>query len=239
MCSLRILYIFLGFTFLIHCTDYQGQTHMSEEDQFTLLRQEMVKNQIVNRGIVNPEVVRAMLTVKRHKFVLSEYIHQAYNDGPLPIGEGQTISQPYIVAYMTEILELKPDHKILEIGTGSGYQAAVLAEISPHVYTIDIVKNLLERAKKVLKEEGYTTVRVRYGNGYEGWPEEAPFDAIIVTCAPDNIPESLVSQLKNNGRLIIPIGGEYSVQQLVLVEKEDGKIKKKDVLPVRFVPMVE
>jgi protein-L-isoaspartate(D-aspartate) O-methyltransferase len=224
---------------MMFCGGGEQGTAMPDEAHYDQKRRDMVDTQIIRRGIKDPRVIQAMLRVKRHKFVPDDYLNQAYDDGPLPIGEGQTISQPYIVAYMTEILQIEPDHKILEIGTGSGYQAAVLSELTPHVYSMDIIKTLVSRARETLAAEGFSTVKIRHGDGYKGWPEEAPFDAIIVTCAPDDIPGALVAQLKEGGRMIIPIGGVFSTQQLVLAKKMKGKIKKKEVLPVRFVPMIK
>jgi protein-L-isoaspartate(D-aspartate) O-methyltransferase len=197
----------------------------------------MVKSQIESRGISSTKVLKALRNVARHKFVPEQYQSEAYQDHPLPIGEGQTISQPYIVALMTEVLDLTPDEKVLEIGTGSGYQAAVLAEICKHVYTIEIIETLGEKAVSLLKELGYTQIKVKIGDGYQGWPEHAPFDAIIVTCAPTHIPTPLKQQLAEGGKMVIPVGKTFS-QQLVLLEKKKGKIVQKAIIPVRFVPMV-
>lgn len=201
-------------------------------------RERMVENQIAERGITDTRVIRAMKEVERHLFVPEIVRSRAYSDNPLPIGEGQTISQPYIVALMTEYLKLKPDMKVLEIGTGSGYQAAILAEIVSEVYTIEIVESLGTRAKKLLDSLGYDNIQVRIGNGYEGWEEHAPYDAIIVTCAPNNIPEPLKEQLAEGGRMIIPVGGR-NIQNLVLNRKKKGRIRQQSVLPVRFVPMID
>ncbi len=205
----------------------------------TRLRDRMVKEQIIARGIKDPRVITAMETVPRHLFVPSKYRSFSYGDYPLSIGEGQTISQPYIVAFMTEVLELTADHKVLEIGTGSGYQAAILAELVKEVYTIEIIPKLGKRAQKTLGELKYENIRVKIGDGYKGWPEAAPFDAIIVTCAPDKIPEALVEQLREGGRMIIPVGREGGVQKLVKVIKKGGKVKTQAVMDVRFVPMVK
>ncbi len=177
-----------------------------------------------------------MNKVERHRFVPKHLAARAYEDNPLPIGEGQTISQPYIVAFMTEVLDLKPADRVLEVGTGSGYQAAILAELCKEVYTIELVKTLGERADSLLRKLGYSNAFVRIGDGYEGWPEAAPFDAIIVTCSPSHIPKPLEEQLKEGGRMIIPVG-ESSVQELVLVTKQGGRLKKQKRLPVLFVPM--
>ncbi len=200
------------------------------------LRENMVEKQLKNRGITDMATLKAMSKVPRHEFVPDQFKQEAYDDGPLPIGEGQTISQPYIVAFMTQSLNLKPGDKVLEIGAGSGYQAAVLAEIVDSVYTIEIVEKLGLRAKEKLLELGYTNVNVRIGDGYHGWPEKGPFDAIIVTAGAETIPPALIEQLKNGGRLIIPQGSTTSVQELVLVTKAKDKIKTKKLLPVRFVP---
>ena len=204
-------------------------------------RQCMVENDIANypyMPVRDPAVLMAMRRVPRHVFVPEEDSRHAYENRPLPIGYNQTISQPVIVAHMTELLGLKAGHKVLEIGTGSGYQAAVLAELCDSVYSIEIVAPLGERAKAVLGELGYHQVRVRIGNGYEGWPEEAPFDRIIVTCAPDDIPEALTEQLAPGGRIIIPVGSPWQAQQLIVVRKNrKGKISSEKQYPVRFVPM--
>jgi len=196
----------------------------------------MVKTQIKKRGVKDPNVLSAMLAVKRHLFVPESYRSQAYADRPLPIGNGQTISQPYIVALMTERLELSADDKVLEVGTGSGYQAAVLGELVDQVYTIEIVEPLGVQAKELLHNLNYNNIIVRIGDGYQGWSEHAPFDAIIVTCSPTHIPEPLKNQLAEGGRLIIPVGDRYT-QELVLLNKTKGKIKRKEIIPVRFVPM--
>jgi len=202
------------------------------------LRAQMVKEQIEDRGLTNTAVLAAMRKVPRHKFVPEPFRDLAYVDAPLAIGHGQTISQPYVVAVMTELLHLKPTDRVLEIGTGSGYQAAVLAEIAAQVYTIEIIEPLATSAAERLKRLGYSTVQVKCGDGFLGWPEHAPFDAIIVTCAVDPIPEPLIKQLKPGGRLVIPEGQPMSEQWLVLVEKDpSGKIGRRRVLPVAFVPM--
>ncbi|MHC4457971.1 MAG: protein-L-isoaspartate(D-aspartate) O-methyltransferase [Planctomycetota bacterium] len=201
-------------------------------------RARMVAGQIKARDVSDPNVLKSMLTVPRHAFVRHRDLRRAYADHPLPIGLGQTISQPYIVAFMTEALQLKPDSKVLEIGTGSGYQAAVCAEIAKQVYTIEIVEGLANRATKCLKELGYPNVFVRFGDGFFGWPEEAPFDAIIGTAAAGRIPEPLLEQLKPGGRMILPYGSPRGFQYLVLITKDDkGNISRKNVMPVRFVPM--
>jgi len=206
-----------------------------KKDDFTRLREQMVQNQIIYRGVKDKRVLAAVSKVERHLFVPENLQKQAYQDEPLPIGYGQTISQPYIVAYMTEQLELNGDEKVLEIGTGSGYQAAILGELAMEVYTIEIVPELGEIANQRLSNLEYTNVHVRIGDGYNGWPERAPFDAVIVTAAPDHIPPPLVDQMKIGGRLIIPVG-DYSQELLLMVKTEKG-IEKKRKIPVRFVPM--
>ena len=198
----------------------------------------MVAEQLVapGRDITNARVLAVMGRVPRHEFVPERLRRDAYADYPLPIGHGQTISQPYIVAFMTEQLEPKPTDRVLEIGTGSGYQAAVLAELVAQVYTIEIIEELAQRAAADLKRLGYTNVHVRAGDGYLGWAEAAPFDAIIVTCAPERVPQPLIDQLKEGGRMIIPVGRVWN-QELVLLRKREGKLEQHAVLPVSFVPM--
>ncbi len=201
-------------------------------------RARMVAIQIQARDVKDPNVLKAMRIVPRHAFVRATEQRYAYIDNPLPIGYDQTISQPYIVAFMTEALKLKSDSKVLEIGTGSGYQAAVCAEIAQQVYTIEIVEGLAKRAKKCLKELGYPNVFVRFGDGFFGWPDVAPFDAIIGTAAAGRIPEPLLEQLKPGGRMILPYGKTWGFQYLVVIAKDkEGKISKQNVMPVRFVPM--
>ncbi len=209
------------------------------QEHWDAARRRMVAEQIAGagRGITNSRVLEVMGKVPRHEFVPESQRAKAYADIPLPIGQGQTISQPYIVAFMTERLDPRKTDRVLEIGTGSGYQAAVLAELVAQVYTIEIIEDLSKRATADLKRLGHTNVFTRFGDGYRGWPEAAPFDAIIVTCAPDKIPEPLVQQLKEGGRMIIPVGQAGS-QDLVMLKKQGGKLEKKSVLPVLFVPMV-
>ena len=196
----------------------------------------MIARQLRGRGISDQRVLRAMGSVPREKFVPKELRNSAYDDRPLPIGYGQTISQPFIVAFMTEQLQPKRSQRVLEIGTGSGYQAAVLSDLVAEVYTIEIVRPLAQRAEAVLRELGYKNVQVKAGDGYKGWPEHAPFDAIIVTAAPDHVPPPLVEQLKEGGRMIIPVGKSGS-QKLYLLEKQNGQIQQTAVIPVRFVPL--
>lgn len=207
-----------------------------QEDNFDTERRRMINDQIIARGIKDAATLDAMRDVPRHLFVPEEQIPFAYQDRPLGIGHGQTISQPYIVAYMTEILKLEKHHKVLEIGTGSGYQAAILSKIVENVYTIEIIKPLGIAAEERLKKEGYSNVKVKVDDGYYGWEEAAPFDAIIVTAAAEHIPPPLVKQLKEGGRMIIPVGSAYYTQNLILVQKIKGKAKSKNMLPVRFVP---
>jgi protein-L-isoaspartate(D-aspartate) O-methyltransferase len=203
---------------------------------YAMKREEMVKTQIEARGVKNPLALSAMRKVERHLFVPEESVPYAYEDHPLPIGSDQTISQPYIVAIMTELLDPSPEDKVLEIGTGSGYQAAVLAEIVREVFTIEIIPELAREADKRLKDLGYSNIRVKCGNGYLGWPEEAPFDGIIVTAAPKEIPPRLIEQLKVGARLVLPVGSFF--QDLVVVTKTETGIRQESVIPVRFVPMV-
>jgi protein-L-isoaspartate(D-aspartate) O-methyltransferase len=199
-------------------------------------RERMVRQQIEARGVHDARVLAAMRKVPRHLFVPAEMQRFAYSDTPLPIGHGQTISQPYIVAFMSEALELKPQDRVLEIGTGSGYQAAVLAELVQQVYSIEIVQPLAEEAEARLKRLGYGEVKVRVGDGYRGWPEAAPFDAIVVTAAPAHVPPPLIEQLREGGRLVLPVG-RFS-QDLVRIRRTPKGLKKENLLPVRFVPMV-
>ena len=199
----------------------------------------MVEDQIIKRGVEDPRVLDVMKVVERHKFVPEKYSESAYKDGPLPIGHGQTISQPFIVAFMTENLKLEPSHKVLEIGTGSGYQAAVLSELCDHVYTIEIVDELANESAERLGRLGFNNITVRSGDGFKGWPEEAPFDRIMVTAAPEEIPELLIEQLAEGGVMVIPVGKQYEIQYLwVITNEADGSIKKEKILPVRFVPMI-
>jgi protein-L-isoaspartate(D-aspartate) O-methyltransferase len=199
-------------------------------------RQRMVMEQLMPRGIHEERVLAAMSKVPREEFVPQDWRAPSYTDQPLPIGYGQTISQPFIVAFMTEQLRLAPGDRVLEIGTGSGYQAAILAEIGAKVYSIEIIEALAKTAEATLERLGYKNVHVKVGDGYRGWPEHAPFDAVIVTCAPDHVPQPLVDQLKEGGRMIIPVGG-FGDQELYLLEKKNGQLEQRAVLPVRFVPM--
>ena len=210
----------------------------ADDAGFAAARRRMVEQQLAGpgRGLTNARVLAVMGKVPRHEFVPMNFRAQAYDDRPLPVGNGQTISQPFIVAFMTEKLDPQPTDKVLEIGTGSCYQAAVLSELVSHVYTIEIIETLARRAEADLKRLGYTNVLVRAGDGYKGWPEAAPFDAIIVTCAPDHVPPPLVNQLKDGGRMIIPVGPAGD-QELFVLQKQGGQVERRAILPVRFVPM--
>ncbi len=206
-------------------------------DEYAQKRQEMVDNQIIARGVTDPKTIEAMLRVPRHFFVPEDLQNEAYADYPLPIGYGQTISQPYVVALMTASLRLEGDEKALEIGTGSGYQAAVLAEIVDHVYTVEIVPELAQEAEKTLRELGYVNVTVKNADGYFGWEEHQPYDVIMITAAVDHIPSPLIRQLREGGRLILPLGNPLYYQALTLVEKRDGQIFTSHIIDVQFVPL--
>jgi protein-L-isoaspartate(D-aspartate) O-methyltransferase len=207
-----------------------------QDKKYAGTREKMVEAQIENRGITNQLTLDAMKKVPRHKFVPPNLLDRAYDDGPLPIGYGQTISQPYIVAYMTEAINPKAGQKVLEIGTGSGYQAAVLAEIVDSVFTIEIITELYKSSEKILKELGYKNVLCKNADGYYGWKKYAPFDAIVVTAAAEYIPPPLIEQLKDGGKIIIPVGSPFLNQTLILVEKSGAEITTTSLLPVRFVP---
>lgn len=210
-----------------------------DENHYRLQRQRMVEKQLQRRDIHDTRVLAVMGRVPRHLFVPQGLVSQAYADHPLPIGEGQTISQPYIVALMTQLAQVEPGEKVLEIGTGSGYQAAVLAELTDRVYTIEIRPNLARQARERLKTLGYRTVQVKQGDGYEGWPEEAPFDVIMITAAVNHIPPPLIHQLKEGGRLILPLGSTHFFQTLTLVAKDlNGKLNVHHLTTVSFVPMI-
>lgn len=211
------------------------QPARSGEPDWAALRDRMVSEQIEARGVRDPKVLKSLRTVPRHEFVPEAWRDEAYRDSPLPIGDGQTISQPYIVAFMSELLEVGPGDKVLEIGTGSGYQAAVLGGMGVEVFTIEIRQGLCRKASETLERLGYVNVHVRCGDGYGGWPEEAPFDGIIVTAAPERVPEPLLDQLKEGGRMVIPVGAFY--QELKVVTRTQGGFQERSVIPVRFVPM--
>lgn len=248
----RLLFIWLvvGLTMIAACGPPETQTAPQETvspaqaaatsaaDPYLEQRLNLVEQTMRKRGIKDERVLAAMETVPRHEFVPENYIDQAYKDHPLPIGYGQTISQPYIVALMTELLQLQPDDKVLEIGTGSGYQAAVLAELVDQVWTIEIIPELAEQAAKRFERLGYDNIHTRTGDGYYGWPEEAPFDAIIVTAAPDHIPQPLLDQLTPDGRLVVPVGPPGGYQTLWQLVKEGDDVKAYNLGGVRFVPLV-
>lgn len=225
---LRLTFVGL---FLLICT-----SGFPQADQYAPLREKMVKQQIIDRGIIDKKTIDALREVPRHLFVPQNLQDQAYDDSSLPIGFGQTISQPYIVALMTQIVKPDPGKKALEIGTGSGYQAAILSQIVDSVFTVEIVPELAKDAEGLFMRLGYGNILAKYGDGYKGWPEHAPFDIIIVTAAPENIPQPLIDQLSENGRMIIPVGNPDAYQELVLVEKKDGKIIKSRITMVKFVP---
>jgi len=225
---MRLLLLLLLASFSARC----------EKEQYGDPREMMVRSQIVARGVSDAATLRAMRAVPRHEFVPDESRRHAYDDSPLQIGYGQTISQPYIVAFMTELIRPRAGQRVLEVGTGSGYQAAVLAEIVDSVYTIELIPELAETAEARLIRLGYRNIAVRQGDGYLGWPEHAPFDAILVTAAADEIPQPLVDQLKEGGTLVIPVGSVSGVQSLTVVRKEAGRIVRESVLPVRFVPLI-
>ncbi len=216
-----------------------GMNSIVDEETFTRQRKRMVEEQIAYRGVKDKRVLEAMESVPRHLFIPEEVRFSSYYDQPVPIGSGQTISQPYIVAFMTELLQAGSDDVVLEVGTGSGYQAAVLAGLAKQVYTIEIIEDLGKEARKRLKTLGYDNIEVMIGDGYKGCPEHAPFDAIIVTAAAEHIPQPLLDQLKPGGRMVIPVGGVYAVQDLMLITKDaSSKVVKESIIPVRFVPLL-
>lgn len=216
--------------------DSTDQATEEVQDRYVEQRERMVEEQIAERGVTDEEVLRAMRTVERHHFVPADLIGQAYADHPLPIGYGQTISQPYIVALMSEALQVEPDDKVLEIGTGSGYQAAVLAALGAETYTVEIIPELAQEAERQLESLGYDDVRTLNADGYFGWEEHAPYDAIIVTAAPDHMPQPLANQLAEQGRMVVPIGPVGAVQTLWLFEKVEGELQATNMGAVRFVP---
>jgi len=223
--------------FLVVLLQFLGASY-GAEDKYEEKRREMVQNDLAGRGIEDDRVLNAMLKIPRHLFVPDLERWAAYSDHALPIGEGQTISQPYVVALMTEALELKPGDRVLEIGTGSGYQAAVLAEITADVYTIEIRETLAKDAEKLLQDLGYKNISIKHADGYFGWKEHAPFDAIIITAAANHIPPPLIKQLKEGGRLILPLGSTTYYQMLTIGTKKNGKLKLKQIAAVAFVPMI-
>ena len=236
--STRVLLLMVRFLIIaaasicVSCSPAQTQVA-----DFAGQRERMVKEQIVMRGLVAERVLSALRKVPREEFVPAEYRAESYTDKALPIGYDQTISQPYIVAFMTEELQPQSRDRVLEVGTGSGYQAAILAELVAEVYTIEIIEPLAKKAEATLQRLGYKNVHVKTGDGYKGWPERAPFDSIIVTCAPERVPQPLLDQLKEGGRMIIPVGAKFA-QELYLFEKKNGRLQQSAVLPVRFVPML-
>jgi len=227
----------LACTFVLFFTFFADADTVSDSPEFKKARNQLVETHIKAKGITDANVLAAMQAVTRHSFVPSDLLSVAYADRPLPIGEGQTISQPYVVALMTEILQLAKDHRVLEIGTGSGYQAAVLAQVVNTVYSIEIKEKLYHRASKTLKFLGYHNVKTRHADGYFGWPQAAPFDAVMITAAIDHIPPALLKQLKDGGRLVLPLGNPFSYQNLVLVTKQGDDLTVKQITGVLFVPM--
>ena len=225
----------IALRFVVCCLPFFLMVDPAPAADYKRARLEMVRSQIVDRGVHHEPTLAALRKVPRHKFVPPKMVPYAYQDRPLPIGFGQTISQPYIVAFMTELLQPKPDFRVLEIGTGSGYQAAVLAEIVALVYTVEIIGELAEQAGKRLKAD-YPKVTAIHGDGYYGWAEAAPYDAIIVTAAAEFIPPALTKQLKEGGKMIIPVGSPFGAQWLTLISKEKGVLTSQRLLPVRFVP---
>jgi len=222
------------------CSCHNNDRKVAQNTTYKEQRKSMVEYQIRMRGVNDKAVLLAMNKVPRHLFVPEKFREMSYSDHPLPIGHKQTISQPYVVALMTELLNLKKDSKVLEVGTGSGYQAAILAEIAKEVYTIEIIEDLHKQATKTLKSLKYKNVKTKFGDGYKGWKEHAPYDAIIVTAAPEKVPPALVKQLKVGGRMCIPVGPAYSLQKLLLIEKKSkDKIRTRTIETVKFVPMVK
>jgi|TARA_Y100000296_G_C5121856_1_gene230818 protein-L-isoaspartate(D-aspartate) O-methyltransferase len=230
---------YLQLTILLACVNVEGQPIENNTLFYQLLRQAMIEDQIIDRGVSDEKVIKAMADIPRHLFVKESLRDLAYADGPLPIGYNQTISQPYIVAYMTEILQPDTHHTVLEVGTGSGYQAAILSKLVHHVYSIEIITELGKEAADRLERLGYDNVTVRIGDGYKGWEKHAPFDRIIVTAAPEQIPEKLVEQLKPGGRMVLPVGETLLGQDMLVVKKDKtGQVTTQETIPVRFVPMI-
>lgn len=230
---------YLQLTILFACVNAEGQSVEDDTLFYQLLRHAMIENQIIDRGVSDERVIKAMNDVPRHLFVKESLRDLAYADGPLPIGHNQTISQPYIVAYMTEILQPDTHHIVLEVGTGSGYQAAILSKLVNHVYSIEIIPELGKEAANRLDKLGYDNVTVKIGDGYNGWEEHSPFDRIIVTAAPEQIPKKLVDQLKSGGLMILPVGKTSFGQDMRIVKKDrTGQVTTQETIPVRFVPMI-
>ena len=230
---------YLQLTMLLACVNAEGQSVEDDTLFYQLLRHAMIENQIIDRGVSDERVIKAMNDVPRHLFVKESLRDLAYADGPLPIGHNQTISQPYIVAYMTEILQPDTHHIVLEVGTGSGYQAAILSKLVNHVYSIEIIPELGKEAANRLDKLGYDNVTVKIGDGYNGWEEHSPFDRIIVTAAPEQIPKKLVDQLKSGGLMVLPVGKTSFGQDMRVVKKDKtGQVTIQETIPVRFVPMI-
>ncbi len=239
--SRTIFYLSVIYTLFLSCSGTTRKDIMSgnpskQDSWWESKAEKMVESQIVSRGVRNPDVIRVMKKTPRHLFVPDRLKEQAYGDHPLPIGSGQTISQPYIVAIMTEYLELTGTEKVLEVGTGSGYQAAILAQLADSCYSMEVVRELAEESRERLARLGYSNVVVKWGDGYKGWPEHAPFDRIILTAAPAVIPDQLVAQLAVNGKMVLPLGTNF--QELILITRSRRGIQRRDIIPVRFVPMV-
>jgi protein-L-isoaspartate(D-aspartate) O-methyltransferase len=231
------IFFHMGICFFAMMQGSAGAGEPEAPDRYAAARRLMIERDLRDRDINDAAVLAAMAKVPRHLFVTGRHQSEAYADHPLPIGENQTISQPYIVALMTQSLKLGRHDRVLEIGTGSGYQAAVLAEVAGQIFTIELNKNLAGQAEKLLRSLGYDTVSVRCGDGFFGWPEQAPFDAIMLTCAPGHMPQPLIDQLREGGRIIAPIGGVFQVQALMLGIKKQGRLNLQNIAPVRFVPM--
>ncbi len=230
--------MFFAFDLFFSCSFLSPGSASAEEYDYAPERREMVLSQIEARGIKDKRVLEAMLKVKRHLFVPEGMKPYAYQDSALPAEKNQTISQPYIVALMTELAQIKPQDKVLEVGTGTGYQAAVLSELTKKVFTLELIKELADKAQERLAKLGYSHIQVRCGDGYRGWPEESPFDAIIVTAAAIEIPEELIKELKPGGRMVIPLG-DFFQELFVITKKEDGTFTKEQIIPVRFVPLIK
>ena len=225
------------FLYSLFCISICNAQDTYIEKNWKMLANEMVEYQIEDRGVKDKNVIQVMKNTPRHLFVPQELIYESYNDRPLPIGEDQTISQPYIVALMTELLQLEHSDNVLEIGTGSGYQLAVLSQLIDFCYSIEIKESLATNARKKLNSLGYNNVKIKFGDGYQGWKEYAPFDKIIITAAPKEIPPELIKQLKDGGLMVLPVGESYN-QQLIVIEKNGNELKKENIIPVRFVPMI-